>query len=307
MIRLRISWTIIFVLLFTFALKAGEPGTSGFLFLRLGNGARASGMGEAFTAIADDATGMYFNPAGLAGIENVELNVTHSEWLMDIRFEQVSIVNEMFGGALGFNFTGLYYGELERRGDFPTVVPDGTFSPYNLAASIGYGRDILPDISLGISAKLLYERIDFESATGWALDFGILQRSRIDGLTFAASVLNMGPQAKFIEEKFYPPFQARFGAAYTAEEKRIRGKITLSGDFLFSNDMDEKLLIGMEYFYKNSLAVRFGYRSGYYVQGATMGIGVVYDRLRFDYAYMPIEFGLGDSHRFSINVFSSSL
>jgi hypothetical protein len=117
----------------------------------------------------------------------------------------------------------------------------------------------------------------------------------------------LGPQAKFVEEKFYPPFQARLGAAYTAEKKRMRGKVTLSGDFLFSNDMDEKLLIGMEYLYKNSLAVRFGYRGGYYAQGVTMGIGVVYDRLRFDYAYMPIEFGLGDSHRFSINVFSSSL
>jgi len=307
MIRLKISLAVLLVLLFAFALRAGEPGTSGFLFLRLGNGARASGMGEAFSAVADDATCMYFNPAGLAGIENAEVNVTHSEWFMDIRFEQVSIVNEMLGGAVGFNFTGLYYGELERRGNFPTISPDGTFSPYNLAGSIGYGRDILPDVSLGISAKLLYERIDFESATGWAVDLGVLQRSRIDGLTFAVSILNLGPQAKFVEKKFYPPFQTRLGAAYTAEEEWMSGKVTLSSDFLFSNDMSEKLLLGMEYFYKNALAVRFGYKSGYYVQGATMGIGVVYDRLRFDYAYMPIEFGLGDSHRFSINVFTSSL
>jgi hypothetical protein len=307
MIRLKISCAIILVLLSTAVLRAGEPGTSGFLFLRLGNGARASGMGEAFTAIADDATGISFNPAGLAGIEKVELNVTHSEWLMDIRFEQISIANEMLGGAVGFNFTGVYYGELERRGNFPTVTPDGTFAPYDMAASIGYGRDILPDVSLGISAKLLYEKIDFESATGWAVDLGVLHRSRIEGLTFAASILNLGPQAKFIEEKFYPPFQTRLGAAYTAEEKWMRGNITLSGDFLFSNDMDEKLLLGMEYFYKKALAVRFGYKSGYYVQSATMGIGVVYDRLRFDYAFMPIEFGLGDSHRFSINLFSSPL
>jgi hypothetical protein len=264
-------------------------------------------MGEAFTAVADDATGMYFNPAGLANIDKIELNATHSEWLMDIRLEQISIANEMFGGAVGFNFTGVYYGELERRGNFPTVDSDGIFSPYDLAASIGYGRDILPDVSLGISAKMLYERIDFESATGWAVDFGILHRSKIDGLTFAASILNLGPQTKFVEEKFYPPFEARLGSAYTAEKRWMRGRVTISGDFVLPNDTDEKLLLGMEYFYKNSLAVRFGYKNGYYAQGVTMGIGVVYDRLRFDYAYMPIDFGLGNSHRFSINVFPSPL
>ncbi|MDZ7860245.1 MAG: PorV/PorQ family protein [Candidatus Krumholzibacteriota bacterium] len=307
MIRLKAALTVILMLFSAHTLRAGEPGTSGFLFLRLGNGARASGMGEAFTAVADDVTGMHYNPAGLAGIEKVELNVTHSEWLMGIRFEQVSIANEMFGGAVGFNFTGLYYGDLERRGNFPTVAPDGTFSPYDLGASVGYGRDILPDLSAGMSAKLLYQRIDFESATGWAVDLGVIHRSRIEGMTFAASLLNLGPQAKFVEEKFYPPFQTRLGVAYEAEERWMKGKVTLSGDFLYSNDTDEKLLLGMEYFYKESLAVRFGYKSGYYSQGATMGFGVVYDRLRFDYAFMPIDFNLGNSHRFSINVFPSPL
>ena len=44
-------------------LSAAEAGTSGFLFLRLGNGARAAGMGDAFTAVADDATFIAAAPA----------------------------------------------------------------------------------------------------------------------------------------------------------------------------------------------------------------------------------------------------
>lgn len=65
--------------------------------------------------------------------------------------------------------------------------------------------------------------------------------------------------------------------------------------------------MGMEYNYRRLVSVRAGYKANYDVQGATLGFGVVYRNLRFDYAYMPIESVFGDIHRFSINVLSSGL
>jgi hypothetical protein len=283
-------------------LLAGEAGTSGFLFLRLGNGARASGMGEAFTAVADDATAIYYNPAGMANIEGVDLNVSHTEWLQDIRFEQVSVVNEMLGGAVGLSFTGLYYGSMDRYPDYPALVPDGTFAPYDLAFSGGYAMDVLPTLSAGITAKLIYSKIDFESATGWAIDVGVIHRSMIKGLTLAASMLNLGPQAKFVEEKFYPPFQIRGGAAYRYDAEWLRGGVTAAMDAVFPNDGEAKVHMGMEYDYGRLLAVRAGYKANYYTQGPTLGFGINYRGLTFDYGYMPMENDLGDSHRLSISV-----
>lgn len=302
----KLSFFVILFLVVTFAFRssyAGEPGTAGFVFLRLGNGARASGMGEAFAAVADDATSIYWNPAGLANIEGVELNVTHSEWLVDIRFEQVSVVNEAFGGSVGLNFTGVYYGELDRYGNYPSLTPDGTFSPYDLAFSAGYGFDLLPNLSFGASAKLIYEKIDFESATGWALDLGLLHKSMIKGLSFGASILNIGPQAKFVEEKFYPPFQFRVGASYRYASDWMRGSVILASDAVFPNDSEAKLHLGFEYKYNGFISVRAGYKANYYVQGATLGFGIVYEKLRFDYAYMPMQYELGNVHRFSVSVF----
>ncbi len=284
---------------------AGEPGTSGFIFLRLGNGARASGMGEAYTAVADDATSIYWNPAGMSAVEGVQLNVTHSEWLMDIRFEQVSVVTEALGGAFGLGFTGVYYGEIDRYGVNPSLTPDGTFAPYDLALSVGYARDILPNISAGAAVKLIYEKIDFESATGYAVDLGLTHKSRIEGLTLAVSMLNLGPQAKFVEEKFYPPFQMRFGAAHRSEKEWMKGSLILAADAVFPNDSESKFHMGLEYMYHNVLAVRLGYKKGYYVQGASMGCGLFYKNLRFDYSYAAIADELGDVHRISINVFPS--
>jgi len=287
------------------SLEAGEPGTAGFVFLRLGNGARASGMGEAFTAVSDDATSIYWNPAGMAAVEGVELNVTHNEWLADIRFEQASVVNEMFGGAAGISFTGLYYGELDRYGNSPSLTPDGTFSPYDLALSAGYARDVLPNLAAGAAVKVIYEKIDFESATGYAVDLGVSHKSRIEGLTLAASALNLGPESKFVEEKFYPPFQLRLGGAYMIRRDMLRGGLLLAVDAVFPNDNDAKVHFGAEYSYGRVFAARLGYKGGYEVQGATMGFGVYYRSLRFDYAWMPIDEDLGDSHRFSISVFPS--
>ncbi len=285
--------------------SAGEPGTSGFQFLRLGNGARASGMGEAYTAVSDEATSIYWNPAGLASVDGVELNVTHSEWLMDIRFEQVSIASEIGYGTVGLGFTGVYYGDLDRYGEYPSLSPDGTFAPYDLALSLGYATDIFPNIAAGAAVKLIYEKIDFESATSYAVDLGVTHKSRIEGLTLAVSMLNLGPEAKFVEEKFYPPFLFRFGGAWQKENKTLRGRILLAADAVFPNDGDSKLHMGMEYTYHDRLAVRLGYKSGYNVMGASMGCGVYYRNLRFDYSYAPVDDDLGDIHRISVNLFPS--
>ncbi len=286
-------------------LSAGEAGMSGFVFLRLGNGARAGGMGEAFTAVADDATSIYWNPAGMANVEGVELNVTHSEWLGDIRFEQVSVLNEMFGGTAGISFTGVYYGSMDRYGDSPSLRPDGAFAPYDLSFAGGYALDILPNLSVGATAKVIYEKIDFESATGWAVDAGVVHRSMIKGLTLAASMLNFGPQTSFIVQKFYPPFQIRGGASYRYDSERLRGALLLAADAVFPNDGEAKLHMGMEYNYRKLFSVRTGYKVNYFTQGPTLGVGVYHRSLRFDYAFMPIEYDLGDSHRFSVTVFSA--
>lgn len=285
-------------------LQAGEPGTSGFLFLRLGGGARAAGMGEAFTAICDDASSMYYNAGGMASVSGVELEFTHTEWIQDIRFEQITVLNEMFGGTAGVSFTGLYYGEMDRYGDYPSIVPDGTFAPYDMAISAGYAMDFLPNLSAGVVAKVIYEKIDFESCTGWAIDAGFVHKSAIEGLTMAAAIQNLGPQAKFVDDTFYPPFVIRGGVSYSADFARLKGQGTVAADALFPNDGEAKLHLGLEYRYGSILSIRAGYKGNYYSQGITLGLGLALGSFEVDYAYLPIDFNLGDCHRFSIRLAS---
>ena len=71
----------------TFSLNFAQ--TSGLSFLKIGVGGRATGMAEAFTAVTDDASATYWNPAGLMHASRNQLSLTHNEWFEDIRSEYV--------------------------------------------------------------------------------------------------------------------------------------------------------------------------------------------------------------------------
>ena len=67
--------------------RADTKGTSAAQLLKLGAGARATALGEAYTAAADDASAIYWNPAALTRIDGQSLNLMHAELLGGISYE----------------------------------------------------------------------------------------------------------------------------------------------------------------------------------------------------------------------------
>ena len=67
--------------------RLGEQrvGTSSGAVLKIGVGARATGLGESFVAVANDPTAIFWNPAGLASIQRQEVSLSHLEWPADIQ------------------------------------------------------------------------------------------------------------------------------------------------------------------------------------------------------------------------------
>ena len=78
--NLLIIFVCIFTLVFSFS-QAYADSEAAVLFLMISPGARASGMGEAFVALADDATAVFWNPAGLAFQQGKEITLMHANWL----------------------------------------------------------------------------------------------------------------------------------------------------------------------------------------------------------------------------------
>ncbi|MEE9271392.1 MAG: PorV/PorQ family protein [Candidatus Krumholzibacteria bacterium] len=287
--------------------SASEPGEAGALFLRFGLGARASGMGEAYVAVAKDATSVFWNPGAMAAVLGTNATVMHNEYFQSIRLEQAALTHETDYGTIGLAFVGLYMDDMERFINVPTSGPLGTFSAYDVSAAVGFSRYVLPDLSAGIVAKLVYENIDDFTASGVAFDAGLYHITRIPGVKFAAAVSNIGAKMSFNDDRFagtkFPlPALARLGVSFERDYPSLNGAVLIAFDGVIPNDGDAKQHIGIEFAYARRVYLRAGFKGGYDSQGGTFGLGVKYREFLFDYAVQLISNDLGDSHRFGFSL-----
>lgn len=285
--------------------RAAEIGSAGALFLRLGVGGRASGMGEAYTAVAKDASAVYWNPGAMAAVLGTHFLFMHDEYLQSIRLEQLAISHETDWGTFGLSFTGVYMDEMDRYEDVPSAIPLGTFTAWDASFGVAYSRYIIPNLSAGVTAKLVYENIDESTANGFAFDAGLYHISRIPGVKFAAVIANLGKPIKFEDDNFQGqevelPRAGKLGASYEKRFSAIDTDVLATFDLVLPNDDDARQHIGLELGYLERVFVRGGFKGGYDSQGPTFGAGIAYREFFVDYAVLFFDNDLGDSHRFSL-------
>lgn len=277
-----------------------EDGSTGLAFLKLGVGARAIGLGDAYVGVSGDASSIYWNPAGLAQVENIDLMFMHSEWFQGIRYEFLGGAQRFDHQAFGIGLTGLYMDDLERR-EGPTSEPIGHFGFYDFALTGSYARTLTDYLDVGANLKYLHEKIDNETAAAFAVDLGATYRvPSLERLSIGAVLQNLGTQMQYLEDKFDIPLNFRTGLAYSIPAEALKGDFLAVTDLVVPSDGKTKLHFGLEYMYAHVLALRFGYRTGWDNQNVSAGLGVNVKSFRLDYAYTPFYSDLGDTHRFSL-------
>jgi hypothetical protein len=268
-------------------------------------GARAAGMGEAFSAVAEDASATYWNPGAMAAVLGTNGMVMHSEQLQSVRVEQGALTHETDFGTFGFSFTGQYMDEMDRYEDVPSAEPLGTFSAHDLSFALAYSRYVIPNLAAGITGKTVYQNIDETTANGFAFDVGLYHITRWTGLKLGLVLTNLGSPLHFEDERFVGaefnlPRTARLGASYERKIPALRGGVIAAFEGVFPNDGRAKQHLGAEYHYQRNLFLRAGYKAGYDSQGTTLGLGVSYRKVSFDYAVLLIANDLGDIHRLGL-------
>ncbi|MEZ5358315.1 MAG: PorV/PorQ family protein [Candidatus Zixiibacteriota bacterium] len=287
------------------AFGQAKVGTAGAKFLDIGISARAMGMGEAYSAIANDVSAVYYNPAGLTQIYSREAMFTHIDYPADINFEfaAVAIPWEAASGVVAIAFYNL------RSGDIPLTTyshPQGTgelFQANDYAITFTYSRNLTEHFSLGTTIKALGEYYDNESATGWAADVGTIYDTGYRGFKIAMSIVNFGPDMKMIQQEYPLPINFKFGSSFNfIESPDHLAVFSLEG--AHPSDNLEQYNAGVEYWFQDKFSLRVGNRFNYDTDGFTAGAGLKWpfgeaSEVRVDYSFQDMG-DLREVHRFSV-------
>lgn len=287
-----------------------DAGTSGFPFLKINIGARAVGMGGAFTGLADDASAIYYNPAGLAGIENDQFILGYHNYFVDI---QSGLAGALFRlnehSSLGAYASYLNYGEFDATDEQGNETGE-TFGGGDLMLGVAYSRAVSYNWKVGATVKFIYEKLEDYSATGGAVDLGVKYTDNRERLGLGLAVLNLGSQFSALgDEKYDLPLSIRAGVSY----RPIGLPLTVASDVIVPRDNDVDVAIGAEYHELRPIYFRLGWSSfgsNYKIQGSdsdwagfAVGAGFDIGELHIGYALQGAA-ELGETHRIT---FSGSL
>ncbi|MBN2007942.1 PorV/PorQ family protein [candidate division KSB1 bacterium] len=291
--------TIIIIIAILVAIAPSTRAGNGMAFLKIGAGSRAVGMGEAFTAVSNDASATFWNPAGLAALTDGQVMFTNNRWIQDITNNFATVGFHIGNTAVGLSYIGTNIGGIEAR-NYASENPLTEIDAQNVMVGLSLARQISPILQVGATIKYLYEKIYLNTASGVALDLGTIYQTPIAGLSVGATIQNLGAMSKFKNESTKLPLTMRTGVAYSRSSTSWMGW-TISADAVQIFDEAFHLHTGVEWFMKQ-FALRVGYLSGYDARNIQGGFGLQFSRYQLDYAYAPFNSDLGDSHRIGIGI-----
>ena len=287
-----------------------KVGTFDGQFLKIDVGARASAMGGAFVGVADDASAVYWNAAGIARIDadKSELSLNHANWPAELSFDQIAYVFHVrrIPGAFAVHARSLSMSPMVETTAYqpdPDIGTGRTFDAGMMAAGLTYGRSFTDKFSAGITGNFISEGLADYTQQTFAFDVGTLYDVGTLGMRIGMAISNIGSQIKFIERSARMPAIFRVGTSAVLMQ---RADQKLVGSFEFSHppDNSERVNLGAEYSFHKYLYLRGGYNVNYDTQGLAGGVGFhfpvsVAGMADLDYAYTDMK-DLGGAHRFSL-------
>ncbi len=292
----------------SFSSKAA--GTTGADFLNLGVGARAMGMGGAYTAVAENASAIYWNPAGLVQINRMSATFMQASYLADINYQYAAYAHRLNTySVLAGSILMTDLGKIKKT-DVEGTYSGETFTPRDQVFTLTYSRGIQElsdkdlDLSMGVTAKYYTTKIVGE-ASGVAFDLGVMGyyfSSIPYRLAFMVQTMGTGP--KFDQERSPLPTTIKLGGSIAPF-----GTLLVSADALFPRGSAPYMTFGSEFTVEPYEKARMALRAGVNTQqlgitggtsGISMGVGLGMQFFNIDYAYVPMG-ELGSTHRFSLS------
>ncbi|MBI3195500.1 MAG: type IX secretion system protein PorQ [Ignavibacteriae bacterium] len=283
-------------------------------FLRQDVSARAAALGGNFVSVSNDPNTIFYNPAGLATLQNNKLSFGYFKHLIDINTGHASYATSIHNfGNVGLGLLYTNYGEFQMTGEEGQDL--GTFNAGDFAAVLGYGSELENGLQYGVNSKFIFSSIAGYQSTAVAVDLGVRYVISPESFILGASVLNIGTQLDpYINTRENLPLNVQVGA--TIYPEHIPAAISVG--FSKLNEQQDNILdrfksfvVGVEFTASENVALRFGYNnekrrelklgtsSG--LAGFSVGAGFQSDLYMIDYAFNSLG-KVGSLHRVSLGL-----
>ncbi|MFO7654546.1 MAG: PorV/PorQ family protein [Candidatus Krumholzibacteriia bacterium] len=284
-----------------------KVGTYGAQFLKIGTSARATGMGSAFTGVADDASSVFWNPGGLVDVVTNEVLLSHTEWPADINLTTAVLAfnPRSIPGTIAISARSLWLDPMLVR---TAYNPEGTgqhFDAGSTSFGFSYGRFFTDKFSAGVTLNYLHLGLAETAVNSASFDFGIMYRIGIRDLKLGMVIQHLGGKITFDEREARLPTMFKVGASFNLLRTENQ-RLLFAGEFQHPSDNLERANVGAEYSLNDLFFGRVGYNIEYDTDGLAFGFGAALrtgETSRIQADYSAVDMGpLQYVHRFSVSV-----
>lgn len=329
------SAVFICVLIFAFSNSFGQQqklAQTGMKFLSLSVDARTTGFGSAAASLEQGAVSMFYNPAGMSGINNfTSISLGRVQYIADINYNFGCIAFAPFQGeygVIGFSFQNVDYGELQgtvRADNDQGFIDVGTFSPSAYAFGIGYAKSLSEKFAVGGNIKYVHQSLGtstvaINSSSGgyvteenrtnvMAFDFGIMYKTGFKSLDFGMDIRNFSREVRYKKESFQLPLIFKIGLSMNVVDllpqiDQTTHSLLITAEASHPRDYPEQVNFGAEYTFMKLLSLRVGYVTPSDVEGISAGVGInhAFSDFHFsvDYSYTAYQV-FSNVHRISFS------
>jgi hypothetical protein len=277
----------LFVLsVFSVPALAQKVGSTSMQFLKVMPCARATAMGEAYSVLASGADAVFWNPAGIASLQNkenqsVEASLTYVRWIFDTQQGALSVASSLGDwGSVGVQVQYIDYGKIDEAiwaspykddTEFPGLTGN-TFRPFAYMVGLTYAYQLTDKFSTGVTVKFVHESLyngstvsTFTSqgdpinvntwANGLMFDFGLQYNTGYRSIKLAAAVQNFGPNVTYAKkaDESAVKYEPESNAIPLALRVGVAADLMGTNALLFENQ-DNRLGVAFDLFQPNDYA-----------------------------------------------------
>ena len=255
-----------------------------FDFANIGIGARPSAMGKSFTAIANDSSAIFWNPAGLARLNEIDASLMIFS-AFETNYKSAQIAAPFMGFTVGFGYIGANVdGALSSSFNNATglVVPSGsTFGYQGNALYLSLAKALNSNFSVGVTSKYISERLDTSTGSGYGLDVGALYTMYpvtigLNIQNLISPAINWDTPSRSVDTI---PLTIRGGVAVALLDNTFI--LSVDGDYRKNRPSPFQYHIGGEYWLYSFLPFRAGIDYG----RITLGTGIRLQNFVVDFAW----------------------